>query len=69
MDSNLTFINVEDTLTSGSATQITSTNAAGILNNEMSLGLKISVIVPHKNIPRASYKSKITHMNLSQSAR
>ena len=65
MASNLTSMNAEDTLTSGSASQITSTNTAGIRTKEMNLSLKISVIVPPGNIPRACYKCKITHMNLS----
>ena len=58
-------MNAEDTLTSGSAPQITSTNTAGIRTKDMNLSLKILVIVPLRNVPRACYKCKITHMNLS----
>ena len=64
MASNLTSMNAEDTLTSGSAPQITSTNTAGIRTKEMNINLKISVIVPSRNISRDCYKCKITHMNL-----
>ena len=64
MASNLAFMNaLQDTLTSGSAPQMTSTNTAGIRIKEMNLSLQISVIVPPRNIPRACYKCKITHMN------
>ena len=61
----LTSMNAEHRLISGSASQITSTNTAGIRTKEMNLSLKISVFVPPRNIPRACYKCKITHMNLS----
>ena len=57
MASNLTSLNAEDTLTSGSVPQIISTNTAG--TKEINLSLKISVIVPQRNIPRACYKCKI----------
>ena len=65
MASNLTSMIVEDTLISGSAPQITSTNTAGIGTKERNLSLKISVIVPTGNIIGACYKCKITHINLS----
>ena len=65
MASNSTSINAEDTLISGPAPQITSSNTAVIRTKEMNLSLKISVIVPPRNIPRVCYKGKITHMNLS----
>ena len=42
MASNLTSMNAEDTLTSGSAPQITSINTAGIRTKEMNLSLKTS---------------------------
>ena len=45
----------------GSAPQMTSTNTAGIRTKKMNLSLKISVIVPPRNNPRACYKCKITH--------
>ena len=56
-------MNAEDTLTSASAPQITSTNTAGIRTKEMNLSLKISVIVPPRNIPLPCYKCKITHFH------
>ena len=65
MTSNLTSVTAENTLISGSAPQITSTNTAGIRTKEMNISLKISVIVPSGNIPRASYKYK----NQTQEAR
>ena len=58
-------MNAEDTLTSDSTPQITSINTVGIRTKEMNVSLKISVIVPPRNIPRACNKCKITHMNLS----
>ena len=63
MASNLTSMNAEDTYTSSSAPQITSTNTAGILTKEMNLSLKISVIIPPRNIPCACYRCKMTHLN------
>ena len=62
MVSKLTSINAEDTVTSGSAPQITSTNTAGA--KEINRSLKISVIVHPRNIPRACYKCKIISTNL-----
>ena len=58
MASNLTSMAVEDTLIWGSAPQITSTNTAGIQTKEINQSLKISVIVPPRNISRAPYKCK-----------
>ena len=65
MAKNLTSMNAENTLISGSALQITSTNTAGIQTKEVNLSLMISVIIPPRNIPGACYKCKIKHMNLS----
>ena len=63
MASNLTSMNAEDTHTSSSAPQITSKNTGGILTKEMNLSLKISVIIPPRNIPCACYRCKITYVN------
>ena len=44
MASNLTSMNVEDILISGSPPQITSTNTAGIHTKQMNLSLKTFVV-------------------------